>query len=166
MHAHPPVATGFATAGRCLDQALLPEAIICLGCVPLAEYGLPGTPALTEDMLQYIPQYDAILMRNHGCVTYGEDVYQAFFRMEMVEHVARITLVAELLGGAKPLPRQEVVKLFDSRERYGVKSNASMQPGRPIVAEDNPARKEVFEITRDELIAIVDEALRSRGVLA
>src|SRR5713226_2642300 len=135
LHAHPPVATGFATAGRSLNQALLPEVIIGLGCVPLAAYGLPGTPALTEPMLPYIPKYEAILMANHGAVTYGEDVWKAFFRMETVEHFARINLVAELLGGANVLPREEVSKLFDSRTRYGVKARASAEPGCPVVAE-------------------------------
>ena len=56
VHAHPPVATGFAVAGRPLNLALLPEVIVSLGCVPLAEYGLPGTPALTDGMLPYIPE--------------------------------------------------------------------------------------------------------------
>src|SRR5688500_7222233 len=64
VHAHPPVSTGFAAAGRALNQALLPEVIIGLGCVPLANYGLPGTPALTDPMLPYIPKYDAIMMAN------------------------------------------------------------------------------------------------------
>jgi L-fuculose-phosphate aldolase len=165
LHAHPPVATGFAVAGRPLTLALLPEVIIGLGCVPLADYGLPGTPALTEGMLPYIPKYDAILMRNHGLACYGEDVYKAFFKMETVEHFARITLVAELLGGPKVLPKKEVDKLFDSRTRYGVKSRTGMEPGRPVVAEDVEQAKERLEVTRDELIALVDEALRSRGVL-
>src|SRR5215468_2777789 len=110
VHAHPPVATGYATAGRALNQALLPEVVIGLGCVPLAAYGLPGTPALTDPMLPYIPKYNALLLANHGAVAYGEDVYQAFFRMETVEHFARISLVAELLGGPNLLPRQEVDK--------------------------------------------------------
>jgi L-fuculose-phosphate aldolase len=136
VHAHPPVATGFATAGRALDKALLPEVIIQLGAVPLASYGLPGTPALTEGMLPLIPNYDALLMENHGCVSYGGDVWQAFFRMEMVEHFARITFVAEMLGGARPLPRDEVAKLFNARGRYNVSSHARMEPGMPIVAED------------------------------
>ena len=166
VHAHPPTATGFATAGRALNLALLPEAIICLGCVPLAEYGLPGTPALTDGMLPYIPKYDAILMGNHGCVAYGEDAYQAFFRMETVEHFARITLVAELLGGAKCLPRGEVEKLFESRERYGVQSRSGMEPGAPVVAEDAMPPQERLELTREDLISIIDETLRSRGVLA
>ncbi len=124
VHAHPPVATGFATAGRPLNLALLPEVVIGLGCVPLAAYGLPGTPALTEPMLPLIPKYDALLMANHGAVCYGEDVFKAYFRMETMEHFARITLVAELLGGPKVLPRREVDKLLDSRTRYGVKARA------------------------------------------
>lgn len=165
VHAHPPVATGFAAAGKPLTLALLPEVIIGLGCVPLADYGLPGTPALTEGMLPYIPKYDAILMGNHGAVCYGEDVYKAFFRMETLEHFARITLVAELLGGPNVLPRTEVDKLFDSRTRYGVKSRAGVEPGCPVVAEDFGANgNEKFVVTRDELVALVDEALRARGV--
>jgi len=162
VHAHPPVATGFATAGRPLNLALLPEVVIGLGCVPLADYGLPGTPELTEPMLPYIPKYDAIMMGNHGAVCYGEDVYKAFFRMETVEHFARITLVAELLGGPKVLPRLEVEKLFESRGRYGVPSRAGIEPGCPVPAEE--AAGERFEVTRDELIAMVDEALRARGI--
>lgn len=165
LHAHPPVATGFACAGRPLDLALLPEVVIGLGSVPLADYGLPGTPALTEGMVPYIPNHNAILMANHGAVAYGEDVWQSLFRMETVEHFARITLVAELLGGAKPLPRVEVRKLFDSRARYGVKSPAGREPGMPVTAEDLP-RAEKIQLTRDDLVSILDEALRSRGVLA
>jgi L-fuculose-phosphate aldolase len=164
VHAHPPVATGFATAGRALDQALLPEVIIGLGCVPLAAYGLPGTPALTEPMLPFIPKYDAIMMGNHGAVCYGEDVYKAFFRMETMEHFARIALVAELLGGANVLPKTEVDKLFDSRSRYGVKGRAGAEPGCPVVAEDLGSNGERFLVTRDELVALVNEALRARGV--
>lgn len=147
VHAHPPTATGFATAGRALDKALLPEVVIQLGAVPLAAYGLPGTPALSDGMLPFIPNYDALLLENHGCTTWGGDVWQAFFRMEMVEHFARITFVAEMIGGAKPLPREEVVKLFEARARYNVSSKARMEPGMPLVAEDfmaqagEPAKK-------------------------
>ncbi len=136
VHAHPPVATGFAVAGRPLTMALLPEVIVSLGCVPLADYGLPGTTALTDGMLPYIPKYDAILLANHGSVCYGEDLYKAFFKMETVEHFARVTLVAELLGGPRVLPRHEVGKLFEARARYGVTSQNPMEAGRPLVAED------------------------------
>src|SRR5688572_3496759 len=74
VHAHPPVATGFAVAGRALDQALLPEVIVNLGCVPLASYGLPGTGELSDTLRPYIGDYDALLMANHGAVAYGCDL--------------------------------------------------------------------------------------------
>src|SRR5450756_1780175 len=136
VHAHPPVATGFATAGRALNLALLPEVIIGLGCIPLVDYGLPGTDALTEPMLPLIPKYDALMMANHGAVCYGEDVFKAYFKMETMEHFARIQLVAELLGGPKVLPRTEVDKLLDARTRYGVKAKSAGEPNCPVAAEE------------------------------
>jgi L-fuculose-phosphate aldolase len=163
VHAHPPVATGYASAGKALNLALLPEVVIGLGCVPLAGYGLPGTDELTDPMKPYIPKYDAILMANHGAVCYGADVYKAFFRMETTEHYARIALVAELLGGATVLPRTEVQKLVDSRKRYGVKAHDGVAEGCPISAEDMGGQ-EKFVVTRDELVAMVNEALRARGI--
>ena len=168
VHAHPPVATGFASAGRSLNKALLPEVIIGLGCVPTAAYGLPGTPALTEGMMPLIPKYDALLLANHGAVSYGKDVWQAFFRMETVEHFARINFVAEMLGGAQALPRTEVDKLFDSRTRYGVRSKAVPVPGCPTVAEDHAADgsggagSDGIYVTRDELVQLIDEAVKAR----
>jgi L-fuculose-phosphate aldolase len=162
VHAHPPVATGFATAGKPLHLALLPEVVIGLGCVPLADYGLPGTPALTEGLVPLIPKYDALLMANHGAVCYGEDLYQAYFRMETMEHSARIQLVAELLGGPKVLPRVEVDKLIDARARYGVKARHAAEPDCPAAVEE-AGGGERFTVTRAELLALVDEAVRARG---
>jgi len=163
VHAHPPVATGFATAGRALNEALLPEVIIGLGCVPLADYGLPGTPALTEPMLPLIPKYDAILMANHGAVCYGEDLYKAFFKMETVEHYARIALVAELLGGPRVLPKTEVEKLLESRARYGVQARAGGEPGCPVSAEEL-GRAERLLVSREDLVNLVSAALRASGL--
>ncbi len=163
VHTHPPVCTGFAAAGRPLNEALLPEVVITLGCVPLAAYGLPGTPALTEPMLPLIPKYDAILLANHGAVCYSDDVWKAFFKMETVEHFARIALVAELLGGARVLPRVEVNKLLDSRTRYGVKAKVAGEPGCPVAYEDAAAPGK-FLVTRDELVGLVDEVLLARGI--
>ena len=165
VHAHPPVATGFAAAGKSLSLGLLPEVVIGLGCVPLAQYGLPGTPELTEPMLPLIPKHDALLMANHGAVCYGEDVFKAYFRMETMEHFARITLVAELLGGAKVLPRREVDKLLDSRTRYGVKAASAGEAGCPLALEDVEGGGERrFYVTRSELVGLVDEALKARGL--
>lgn len=164
LHAHPPVATGFAAAGRALNMAVLPEVVVNFGCIPLASYGLQGTPELTESILPFIPRYNAILLENHGAVAYGDDLQKAYFRMETVEHSARILLVAELLGGPKVLPRVEVQRLFDARARYGVESRNGFEPGNPIVAEDLDRGKPEYRFTRDELIALIDGALRTRGV--
>jgi L-fuculose-phosphate aldolase len=165
VHAHPPVSTGFAVAGRSLHLALMPELVVSLGSVPLADYGLPGTPALAEGMLPYIPKFNAILLANHGAVCYGESVPEAYARMETLEHLARIALVAEMLGGPKVLPRVEVEKLFAARSRYGVHVPNKLEPGSPTVAEEMPDPEEKLEVTRQQLLALIDEALRVRGVV-
>ena len=165
VHAHPPVATGFAASGKALVEALLPEVIIGLGCVPLAAYGLPGTEELIDPIRPLIPKYDAILMANHGAVCCGEDLYKAFFKMETVEHYARIALVAKLLGGATVLPRVEVNKLLEARARYGVKVRPDGDVSCPVSAEEMASSAGRYEVTREELVALVDEALRARGVV-
>jgi L-fuculose-phosphate aldolase len=90
--------------------------------------------------------------------------------METMEHFARIALVAELLGGARVLPRTEVDKLLDARSRYGVKSRNTGERGCPLAAEDVAsgasqcgAGEERFYVTRAELVGLVDEAIRTRG---
>ena len=166
VHAHPPVSTGFAVAGRALNIALLPEVVVGLGSIPLAAYGLPGTPELTAPMIPLIPGHDALLMANHGAVCFGEDVYQAYFRMETVEHFARIVLVAELLGGANALPRREVEKLLESRSRYGVKSRAAAAPECLMTAEDLTAEgSDRPFVTRAELAVLLEDLLRVKGLV-
>ena len=164
VHAHPPISTGFAVAGRALNLGLMPELIVSMGSVPLADYGLPGTPALVDGMLPYVPKFNAILLANHGAVCYGESIAQAYARMETLEHLARIALVAEMLGGPKVLPRVEIEKLFEARARYGVKVPNGFEPGSPMAAEDMPDPSEKLEVTRQQLLALIDEALRVRGV--
>jgi len=117
-HAHPPTATGFATAGRALEEAVLPEVVVCLGKIPLAPYGTPGTWELCAGLEPLVHHYDAILLENHGVVTCGPDLVTAFQRMETVEHFARVMLTAEALGGPHLLPRTEVQKLIAARPRY------------------------------------------------
>jgi L-fuculose-phosphate aldolase len=127
VHAHPPTATAFAASGLSLNQPLVCELVVGLGCVPLARYGTPGTPELSEALEPLIPQYDAILMANHGVVAYGEDLQHAYMKMETVEHFARIALVARLLGHEQPLNEQEIAKLVGLRRKYaGAKSAAPM----------------------------------------
>src|SRR5215469_11767430 len=103
VHAHPRTATGFAAAGMPLNQPLVCEVVIGLGLIPLARYGTPGTPELTDALEPLIPEYDAILMSNHGVVAYGDTLDHAYMKMETVEHSAQIALVTHLLGRQQPL---------------------------------------------------------------
>jgi L-fuculose-phosphate aldolase len=121
-HAHPPTATGFAAAGRALEQAVLPEVIVGLGKIPLAPYGTPGTWELCAGLEPLATKFDAILLENHGVVTCGQDLITAYQRLETVERFARILLTAESLGGPRLLPHAEVEKLVVARSRYGVSS--------------------------------------------
>jgi L-fuculose-phosphate aldolase len=124
VHAHPPTATGFAASGLGLNRPLVCEVVVGLGSVPLARYGTPGTPELSEALEPLIPNHDAILMANHGVVTFGTSLESAFMKMETVEHFAKIALVAHLLGHEQPLGEKEVEKLVEARNRYNGGGNA------------------------------------------
>ena len=131
VHAHPRTATGFAAAGMALNQPLVCEVVIGLGLIPLAPYGTAGTPELAATLEPLIPQYDAILMANHGVVAYGEDLQQAYMKMETVEHFARIALVAHILGHEQPLGNQEIAKLMTARSKYAGARSAAPMPVEP-----------------------------------
>src|SRR5215472_18465438 len=102
VHAHPPTATGFAAAGMSLDCSVTCALEPRLGSVPLARYGTPGTPDLAETLRPFIPEYDALLMSNHGVVAYADDLDHAYMNMEIVEHFAQIALASYVLG-TKPI---------------------------------------------------------------
>jgi L-fuculose-phosphate aldolase len=119
VHAHPCTATGFASAGIALDEPLCSEIVITLGAVPLAPYATTGSMELSESLMPFIPYHDAILMANHGVVTYGTDLRQAYMRMEAVEHYAKIVLAARQLGCTRSLDSRELEKLVAVRSRYG-----------------------------------------------
>src|SRR5207244_1148010 len=108
VHAHPTYATGFASARQALDRCVFPEVIVGLGAIPLAEYATPSTGGVAESLSPHILHSDAILLANHGVVTCGNDPWDAYFKMEKVEHAAHITFVARMLGGEKTLSAHEV----------------------------------------------------------
>jgi len=103
VHAHPPAATGFAVAGEEIPANLLPELIFLVGRVPLVPYGTPGTPELGDRVEPYLAEHDALLLANHGAVTMGSTLDQAWIRMETLEHAARIILAARMIGQPRPL---------------------------------------------------------------
>lgn len=124
VHAHPPVATGFAVAGIPLDRAVLAEVVTTLGSIPIAEYATPSTQELADAVRRYIKAYDGLLLANHGAVTAAGELFAAYSKMETIEHFARISLVARLLGREHLLSREEVDRLQGLRGMYGIAAPA------------------------------------------
>ena len=128
VHAHPPMATGFAVAGIPLDRAVLAEVVTTLGSVPIADYATPSTKELPEAVRKYVKAHDGMLLANHGALTLGADLLAAYYKMETIEHFAHISLVARLLGGERLLSRQEVNRLQGLRGMYGIAAPAPICP--------------------------------------
>ncbi len=153
VHAHPPVATGYATAGAEIGECVLPEVILGLGRVPLVRYATPGTPGLGESLGPLLAEHDALLLENHGVVALGPDVGAAHQKMETVEHAARILLAARLLGGANPLGPEQVRELLEARSRYGVREG--------LAACGPPRAQEADEALIERIVARVRARLGS-----
>ena len=118
VHSHPPVATAFACSGRALDEMLCQEAVMTVGIVPLASYATTGTTEVADSMRPYLADHDAILLENHGVVSYGKTLVEAFMKMETVEHLAHVALVAHQLGSPCPLGKERVQQLRSARDKY------------------------------------------------
>jgi L-fuculose-phosphate aldolase len=162
VHAHPPHATGFAVAGIPLTRAVLAEVITTLGSIPIAAYGTPSTAELPEAVRKYIKAHDGMLLANHGAVTCGPNVMAAYYKMETIEHFARISLVARLLGGENLISREEVERLQGLRGMYGIAAPA------PLCADPNDAGEQVqcqvleAPESADRLVPEASTALRER----
>jgi len=165
VHAHPPIATGFAVAGIPLDRAVLAEVVTTLGSVPIAEYATPSTRELPDAVRKYVKAHDGMLLANHGALTLGGDLYAAYYKMETIEHFAKISLVARMLGGERLLSREEVVRLQGLRGMYGIASPAPICP-EPGAADD--AECQVVQAPMSppgrRLVPETDLADRQRGM--
>lgn len=136
IHCHPVIATAFACSGRALDEMLCQEAVMTIGTVPLARYATTGTEGVAASLDPYIPKHDAILLENHGAVSYGTTLLEAFMKMETLEHLAHVALIAHQLGTPRPLQPTQLQQLHHARAKYqrsaevgnGVKSNLSIEP--------------------------------------
>ena len=122
VHAHPPFCTGFACARVPLDYRVFPEIIAMVGEIPLVEYVTPTTEELAEKVAEYAKKYNALLLANHGTITLGASLEQAYQRTELLEDFAKILLVSNILGGPKSLSESEVKKLRKlESERYRIR---------------------------------------------
>ncbi len=182
VHAHPPVATAFAVAGIPLDRAVLAEVVTTLGSVPIAEYATPSTKELPEAVRKYIKAHDGMLLANHGAVTCGPNVLAAYYKMETIEHFAKISLVARMLGGERLLSRDEVLRLQGLRGMYGIASPAPIcadppsgdtgpvdcqvvfaptSSGSRLVPAEGMSADQEIRLTYGELTALIEDAVRN-----
>ena len=193
VHSHPPLATGFAVAGIALDKAVLAEVICTLGSIPIADYATPSTVELPAAVAKYIKAHDGLLLANHGALTVGSDLYNAYYKMETIEHFAQISLVARTLGGERLLSRAEVHRLQGLRDMYGISSpapictddtgsagggetcqvvQAPVTDGSRLVADTGqgaagagtrPAGEAEIRLTYRQLAALIEDAVRTVG---
>ncbi len=179
-HAHPPHGTAFAVAGLAIDQPILSEVILTLGCVPLASYGTPSTDELTEAMQPLVKHHNALLMANHGAVAYGADLWQAFDRLETLEHTARIAILSRILGGSRNLPADAIEKLINVREAAGYLDEGARcqacgylhdtqlscasgeRPARGYSASRETNGSGKISLTREELVELLSQAVNGQ----
>ncbi len=120
VHAHPSFATSFAIAGIPLTQPIMPEAVISLGCVPIADYGTPSTMEIPDKIEKFLPHYDAVLLENHGALTWGQDLLTAYHKMESLEFYAELLYKAKVLGGPKEFDAANVERLYEIRKQMNI----------------------------------------------
>lgn len=113
VHAHPVYATAFASSKLALDLPVLPEVILNLGVVPVCEYSTPSTEEVVKSISPFIEKTNLLLLQNHGAVTYGQDLEEAYYLMEKLEHTAKIFSLASYFGGLNTLTKKQLNKLFD-----------------------------------------------------
>lgn len=120
LHAHPPTATGYAVAHVPLDRYTMIETVAAIGSIPVTPYGTPSTYEVPDAIAPYLQEHDVLLLANHGALTVGADAITAYYRMETLELFAKISLTAHLLGGEKEISEENIQKLIDLRQYYGI----------------------------------------------
>lgn len=120
VHGHPIYAVAFSLAGVSLEAPNIPEVIVTLGTIPTAPYATPSTYDLPEGLRPYLAKGDVVIMERHGAVCVGKDLFDAFKKMEILEHTAKILHAAHTLGQVKPLDTAEVKALLESRKQLGI----------------------------------------------
>ncbi len=147
VHAHPPYATSFAVAGIPLNKCVLPEAVIVIGAVPIAPYGLPSSMEIPDRIRPFLQNSDAILLENHGALTLGTDLLNAYHKMETLEHTANIVWKAIQLGNLQVLPDTERDRLMTLREKFHLSGRVATCDATPMPSSGGAGapREEVDE---------------------
>lgn len=158
VHAHPPTAVALTIAGIGFDNCVVPEAIVILGVVPTTPYANPASAENRDAIRNLIGEHDALMLAYHGSLTVAHTVWDAYMRLETLEHTAKIMYMAQQMGTVNPLPPGQIEKLIEHRRQLGL-----MRPG------DNERFRRTYGVpdTADDLEnrvrSIVREALAELG---
>jgi L-fuculose-phosphate aldolase len=139
-----------------MDRPILSESILTLGVVPVADYALPGTNEVPDSIIPYVTNYNAVLLANHGLLTWGADITQAMYRMESAEHYAKIMAYLRQIGEPKEFSCSEVDELISIRKKLGIEAGGVP----PCVVTSDRERPEAAGYSQDQIEKIVQEAVR------
>lgn len=154
VHCHPCYATAFASAGMPIDKCVFPEVILTLGAIPICEYATPSTEEVVNSIREYVEKTDVLLLRNHGAVTYGKSLYEAYYKMEKLEHTAKTLFIARLLGGENILSNNDLKKLYKANdETYKIDLTHKIKC-KTIEETEN------FNLDKNEIKNIIQEIIR------
>ncbi len=160
VHAHPPICVALSIAGVSLAKCLLPEVIVTLGLIPTADYATPSSAEGPGAISDLIADHDALIIQRHGTLTVGQDPFDAYLKLEKVEHLAHVTLILRQLGRETPLPPSEVAKLLQMRRekglaRAGEEEDFCAACGVCDMTVDHPPPRPTPELNDEELVRLV-----------
>ncbi len=172
IHAHPPICVALSIAGISLAKCLLPEVVVTLGLIPTAEYATPASAEGSKAIRELIVNHDALIIQRHGTLTVGQDPFDAYLKLEKVEHLAYVTLLLRQLGRETPLPPAEIAKLLRMRREKGLAREGEDEDFRAScgvcdIAAEHSASGPRAEYNEEELVKLVTrKVLRELGKLS
>ncbi|MDA1013014.1 MAG: class II aldolase/adducin family protein [Planctomycetota bacterium] len=119
VHCHPPHATAFAVAGEAIPQCILPEVEVFMGEIPIAPYETPGGQDFADTVIPFLEATSTIILKNHGTVSFGKDLQEAYWKTEILDAYCRILLLAKQIGPINYLDERESRELLDLKKKWG-----------------------------------------------
>ncbi len=119
VHCHPPHATAFAVAGEPIPQCVLPEVEVFMGEIPIAPYETPGGQKFADTVLPFLKGTSCVILKNHGTVSFGKTLEEAFWKTEILDAYCRILMLSRQLGKVDYFTQQQTNELLDLKKRLG-----------------------------------------------
>jgi L-fuculose-phosphate aldolase len=167
IHAHPPCATAFAVVKQPIPKCILPEVEIFVGEIPIVEYATPGTQELADSIKPFLTDFSAFLLANHGALTIGKDIEDAYYKLEIVEEYCRVLLYTRQLDGYTQMTEEKVGELLKIKEKLGI-PDRRLKPGTCLsCSEPSPAPQgnPILKMERTDIERVVRQVLHEKGLL-